>query len=107
VGGAAATRERLWRALREVRDPEKPVSIVDLGFVVDLAWDGTVARVALTFCSTGCPVVDWIARDVRERLLREEGVDQVVVAVVWDPPWSSERVSEAGREALRRWGIGV
>jgi metal-sulfur cluster biosynthetic enzyme len=48
-----------------------------------------------------------IIADVRERLLREPGVEAVAIDVVWDPPWSSSRMTAEGREALRAWGLSV
>ena len=50
---------------------------------------------------------DFILEDVRARLLREADVEEVVVNVVWDPPWTSARLTRAGREALEMWGLAV
>lgn len=99
--------QRLWAALREVQDPEMPISLVDLGVIYDIReQDGTV-EVDLTFTAMGCPASDFILDDVRERLLREPDVDDVRVNVVWDPPWTSARMTEAGRDALEAWGLAV
>ena len=97
----------LLEALRDVRDPEMPVSLVDLGLIYDLRLEGGVASVDLTFTAMGCPASDFILEDVRERLLEEPGVDRVAVNVVWDPPWSTKRLTQAGREALLDWGLAV
>jgi metal-sulfur cluster biosynthetic enzyme len=99
--------ERFWAALSEVQDPEMPVNLVDLGVIYGIAeHDGTV-EVDLTFTAMGCPASEFILEDVRERLLREEGVRDVRVNVVWNPPWSAERITEAGRDALEAWGLAV
>lgn len=97
----------LLNALREVVDPEMPVNIVDLGLVYDVRQDGGRVCVELTFTAMGCPAADMILSDIRERLLAEAGVAEVQVEVVWDPPWTTARMSEEGREALRFWGLAV
>ena len=103
-----AEREaRLWEALKDVEDPELPISIVDMGLVVDIRLRGRTALVQITFTSMGCPAVDMILDDTRARLLRESDVDAVEIEIVWDPIWSKDRVSEDGKMALREWGISL
>jgi metal-sulfur cluster biosynthetic enzyme len=99
--------ERYWAALTEVADPEMPVSLVDLGVIYGVAEHDGVVQVDLTFTAMGCPASDFILEDVRERLLREEGVREVRVNVVWDPPWTVARMTQAGRDALEAWGLAV
>jgi metal-sulfur cluster biosynthetic enzyme len=97
----------LLEALRDVEDPEMPVNIVDLGIVYDVRREGAQVVVDLTFTAMGCPAADYILEDVRDRLLREPDVEEVVVNVVWDPPWTSARLTRAGRDALEMWGLAV
>ena len=97
----------LLEALRDVEDPEMPVNIVDLGIVYDVRREAARVVVDLTFTAMGCPASDFILEDVRERLLREAGVEEVVVNVVWDPPWTSARLTQHGRDALEMWGLAV
>ncbi len=99
--------ERLWAALSEVQDPEMPVNLVDLGVIYDIAEADGVVHVDLTFTAMGCPASEFILDDVRDRLLREDGVREVKVNVVWDPPWTVARMTEAGRDALEAWGLAV
>ncbi|HLZ95211.1 MAG TPA: metal-sulfur cluster assembly factor [Candidatus Dormibacteraeota bacterium] len=99
--------ERLWAALAEVQDPEMPVNLVDLGLIYAINEHDGVVDVDLTFTAMGCPASDFILEDVRERLLREHGVRDVRVNIVWDPPWSAERMTQAGRDALEAWGLAV
>ena len=99
--------DRLWAALSEVQDPEMPINLVDLGVIYGVAERDGVVEVELTFTAMGCPASDFILDDVRERLLREEGVREVRVQVVWDPPWTSARMTQAGRDALEAWGLAV
>lgn len=97
----------LWAALGEVQDPELPVSLVDLGLIYGIATDGGRVTVDLTFTAMGCPAADMIVEDVRERLLREPGVLEICVNVVWDPPWTTARMTREGRDALEMWGLAV
>jgi metal-sulfur cluster biosynthetic enzyme len=99
--------ELLLEALREVQDPEMPVNLVDLGIVYGVRQVEGRVTVDLTFTAMGCPAAEFILDDVRERLLREPGVREVVVNVVWDPPWTAARMTPAGREALEMWGLAV
>jgi metal-sulfur cluster biosynthetic enzyme len=99
--------ERLWAALSEVQDPEMPVNLVDLGVIYRITQHDGVVDVDLTFTAMGCPASDFILEDVRERLLREHGVNEVRINVVWDPPWTSARMTEAGRDALESWGLAL
>ena len=99
--------QRLWDALTEVQDPEMPVNLVDLGVIYAIAERDGVVEVDLTFTAMGCPASEFILEDVRERLLREAGVSEVRIKVVWDPPWTAARMTEAGRDALESWGLAV
>ena len=99
--------ERFWAALAEVQDPEMPINLVDLGVIYGISENHGVVEVDLTFTAMGCPASDFILEDVRERLLREPGVSEVRINVVWDPPWTTARVTEAGRDALEAWGLAV
>ncbi len=99
--------EGLWRALSEVNDPEFPISVVDMGLIQRVTRDGERVRVELTFTAMGCPAMDMILDDVRERLLREPGVREVELEIVWDPPWTKARLSDLGKQRLRAMGIGI
>jgi metal-sulfur cluster biosynthetic enzyme len=98
---------RLWRALQEVEDPEIPVSVVGMGLIVSLAYDASERAVVieLTFTAMGCPAMDFIQDDIRERLLREPDVDEVRIEVVWDPVWTRSRIREDARARMRELGI--
>ena len=100
---------RLWAALREVEDPEIPVSLVDMGLIIamDYAPDERAARLKITYTAMGCPAMDMIQDDIRGRLLREPDVDRVDIDVVWDPVWTNRRLSQLAREAMRELGLSV
>jgi metal-sulfur cluster biosynthetic enzyme len=99
--------DRLWAALAEVQDPEMPVNLVDLGVIYGIVEKDGVVDVDLTFTAMGCPASDFILEDVRDRLLREAGIHEVRVNVVWDPPWTAARMTQDGRDALEAWGLAV
>jgi metal-sulfur cluster biosynthetic enzyme len=103
----AGSAADLWRALEEVMDPEIPVSLVDLGLIYDVRRDGGTVEVDLTFTATACPCMGFIRMDVEERLLREAGVERVLVREVWDPPWTRERISARGRARMRELGVSA
>jgi metal-sulfur cluster biosynthetic enzyme len=98
---------RLWRALQEVEDPEIPVSVVGMGLIVSLAYreEARAVDLELTFTAMGCPAMDFIQDDIRERLLAEPDVDAVRIEVVWDPVWTRSRIREDARERMRSLGI--
>jgi metal-sulfur cluster biosynthetic enzyme len=97
----------LWDALRDVMDPEIPISIVDMGLIVDLKQHGSIVDLKLTFTAMGCPAMDFIMDDIRECLLKEPGVEQVNIEIVWDPVWTKARLSEEGIDIMRTWGISA
>lgn len=99
--------DALWAALHEVADPELPISLVDLGLICDVRRDGAAVEVDLTFTATACPCMEFIMDDVRERLLRETGVESVAVHDVWDPPWDTGRMTEHGRALLKSFGVAA
>ncbi len=99
--------QNLWAALEEVHDPEFPMSVVDLGLIYGISRDRERVHVQVTFTAMGCPAMDMILDDIRERLRREPGVGQVEIEIVWDPPWNKSRLSARARELMRRWGVAV
>jgi metal-sulfur cluster biosynthetic enzyme len=98
---------RLWTALHDVEDPEIPISVVGMGLIVSIAYRSETRRVdlQLTFTAMGCPATEFIEQDIRERLLAEPDVDDVVIEVVWDPVWTRSRIREDARATMRGLGI--
>ncbi|GIK42199.1 MAG: MIP18 family protein YitW [Chloroflexota bacterium] len=95
----------LWEALQDVQDPEFPMSIVDMGLVVDLQKAGCSVQVKMTFTAMGCPCMEMIMEDTRARLLQEPDVEQVEIQVVWSPVWTKQRMTEQGREIMQFCGV--
>jgi probable FeS assembly SUF system protein SufT len=107
--GAPTTQENLekeiWNQLRSCYDPEIPVNIVDLGLIYDchlspLNGSGYKADVKMTLTAPGCGMGPMLAQDVQNKLLSLEGVDDVNVELVWDPPWNQGMMTEAAKLQL-------
>ena len=99
-----ASRDQVLDWLSQVADPEIPVlSITDLGIVRDVTIDDTVT-VALSPTYSGCPATEVIEKSVVEAL-RERGIDNVAIKRVLSPPWTTDWISDEGREKLRQYGI--
>lgn len=97
---------RAWEALAEVADPEIPaISVVDLGVIGDVRFDGDRLVVDLLPTFIGCPAVGVMQAQIGERLAELGIAERVDVEVRFDPPWTSERISAAGRERLRLSGF--
>jgi len=96
--------EEVLAALREVLDPEYPVSVVDLGLIRGVEVTGGTVRVRLTFTSMGCPCMELIQEDIVARLRRLPGIEEVELEVVWEP-WSRAHISPEGWRRLRRIGV--
>jgi FeS assembly SUF system protein len=97
-------RARVIDALRTVFDPEIPVNIYDLGLVYGLDIDGETGCVAIrmTLTAPGCPVAQTFPQTVADCIGSVEGVNDVQIDLVWDPPWTKSRMSEA---ALLQLGL--
>jgi metal-sulfur cluster biosynthetic enzyme len=99
--------ERYWRALKEVLDPELPISVVDMGLIYDIEPSGRDLVVTMTFTATACPCMSLMQMDIRDRLLLEPDVTGVTIEVVWDPPWSRAMLTDEGKTQLRRYGVAA
>jgi ring-1,2-phenylacetyl-CoA epoxidase subunit PaaD len=98
--------QRVLDALADVRDPEIPaIGVVDLGVIGDVAVTADVVRVELLPTFVGCPAIEIMRQQIRERLMELCVADRVEVEVSYATPWTSERISPAGREILRRSGF--
>lgn len=94
------TTDQVTSCLEGVMDPELGISVVDLGLIYNILIDGDKISVDMTLTNPGCPMAGMLAGSV-EQALREafEGAD-VEVSLVWDPPWTPERLTESGKAQL-------
>ncbi len=95
----------IWQVLATVTDPEIPaLSVVDMGIIADVRIAETGVLVELTPTFVGCPAIDVIRQSI-VLALQDAGEANAVVNIIFDPPWTSDRITAAGRENLRRFGL--
>jgi len=99
---AELTEEQVKAALSNVFDPELPVSIVDLGLIYDTKISGSNVNLKMTLTTPGCSMGSMIAGQA-EMALKEIGADNVLIEIIWDPPWNPDMMSD---EAKQKLGIG-
>ena len=104
---APISADQVYAWLHEVPDPEIPVlSVVDLGVVRDVTWEGDTCVVVITPTYSGCPAMREITQDIQQTLARH-GIDEVRVETRLAPAWTTDWMSEKGREALKGYGIAA
>jgi metal-sulfur cluster biosynthetic enzyme len=90
----SVTREQVTDALGVVLDPELGISVVDLGLIYDVTIDRGRVHVTMTLTAPGCPLHDAMAEWVRKAVGRVPGVEDVQVSIVFDPPWTPDRIRQ-------------
>ena len=93
--GPYAERERLiTEGLKQVYDPEIPMNIVDLGLIYGFEWTGNDVKLRMTLTAPGCPVAGILAEEVKAVVEKVPDVHGATVELVWEPPWTPERMSD-------------
>ncbi len=101
VSSIDITPEKIYTALKDCYDPEIPVNIIDLGLVYDVQIkEGGSVFVKMTLTTPGCGMGESICRDAKTKILGIDGVEEVEVEIVWNPPWNQNMISEEGRKKL-------
>jgi FeS assembly SUF system protein len=94
-------KERIISALKEIYDPEIPVNIYDLGLIYRIDIDeNAIVHLDMTLTAPGCPVAQTFPIQVADAIRAVSGVEDVELEMVWDPPWSVERMTEEAKVAL-------
>jgi ring-1,2-phenylacetyl-CoA epoxidase subunit PaaD len=97
--------QQVYEWLEDVKDPEIPVlSLVDLGVITEVATHENSVRVEMTPTFAGCPAMDVMRAEVIDKL-KSKGVEEVIVNVSFQKPWSSDLISEKGKQALKQFGL--
>jgi FeS assembly SUF system protein len=97
-------KPKIVEALSTVFDPEIPVNIFELGLVYDIFVDaGGVAAVRMTLTAPACPAAQTLPVEVRDKVRKVDGVKDSRVEIVWDPPWTKDRMSDAAKLQLGLW----
>lgn len=96
-----STERQIVDVLKNIYDPEIPVNIYDLGLVyeIDYTPDG-VANIRMTLTAPNCPMADYLVEEVHTQVKKVRGVKEVIVEIVFDPPWDKEMMSEEALMAL-------
>ncbi len=97
---ATVTNETVLEALREVFDPEIPVNVVDLGLVYGVEVDEGDVSIRMTLTFAGCGMGPYIAQQAEWRIAEVEGVEDVEVEMVYEPPWTPDMITEEGKALL-------
>ena len=100
-------QDEILEELQSVHDPEIPVNIVDLGLIYDMEIEDGEVDIDMTLTSMGCPTADSIMREVELTAEQVDGVENAETELVWQPPWTPEKVSEEGRAQLSAMGINI
>jgi metal-sulfur cluster biosynthetic enzyme len=101
VNQQQVTKEQIFSELRKCMDPEVPVNVVDLGLIYGVnVSDKNDVDIKMTMTTRGCPMHDTLVSDVKKNLNKINGVGSINVEIVWDPPWSIEKMNPAVRERL-------
>ncbi|MFC7440365.1 1,2-phenylacetyl-CoA epoxidase subunit PaaD [Laceyella putida] len=100
------TEADCWKRLQEVKDPEIPtVSVVEMGMVHEVEVMPGRIRIAMMPTFVGCPALEQIREQVIRELSRQSGVNDVEVTFIFDPPWTSDRITSEGARKLKEFGI--
>lgn len=105
VNRGTITKKDVYTWLEEVKDPEIPVlSLVDLGVITNVHIDSDSVAIEMTPTFVGCPAMDMMKLEVIEQL-KKKGVQNVDVNISFKSPWTSDKISEKGRLALKKFGL--
>jgi len=102
---SAVTSDAVRSSLKQCMDPEVPINIVDMGLIygIDII-DGNDVNIKMTMTTQGCPLHDTLVQDVTRYAKKVPGVNNVKVDVVWDPPWTIEKMSDEAKAMLKNTG---
>ena len=94
-------KEKIIKEIKKIYDPEIPVNIFELGLIYKIeVIDNKKALIEMTLTSPNCPVAESLPNSVKENILKIDGVEDVELKLVWDPPWTKEKMSEAAKLEL-------
>ena len=94
-------KEKIIKEIKKIYDPEIPVNIFELGLIYKIeAIDNKKVLIEMTLTSPNCPVAESLPNSVKENILKIDGVEDVELKLVWDPPWTKEKMSEAAKLEL-------
>ena len=94
-------KDEIIEEIRKIYDPELPVNIYELGLIYDIkVKDEKIAIIKMTLTTPNCPVAESLPKEVKEGAMQVEGIENVDLELVWDPPWNKDMMSEAAKLEL-------
>ena len=93
-------KDKIITEIKKIYDPEIPVNIYELGLIYNIEIENDTVKVEMTLTTPNCPVADSLPKMVKNNILQIEGVKDVNLKLVWDPPWTKEKMSEAAKLEL-------
>ena len=93
-------KEKVIAEIKKIYDPEIPVNIYELGLIYDIIVKNSEVKVKMTLTTPNCPVAESLPKMVKDNILKLDGVDDVDLKLVWDPPWTKDKMSEAAKLEL-------
>ena len=93
-------KEKIVAEIKKIYDPEIPVNIYELGLIYDINVKGDEAKIKMTLTTPNCPVAESLPKEVKEGAMQVEGIDDVDLQLVWDPPWTKDMMSDAAKLEL-------
>ena len=93
-------KKKIIEEIRKIYDPELPVNIYELGLIYDIKVNGCKADIKMTLTTPNCPVAESLPKEVKEGAMQVEGIDDVNLELVWDPPWNKDMMSDAAKLEL-------
>ena len=93
-------KNKIIDEIKKIYDPELPVNIYELGLIYDIKVNGTKAEIKMTLTTPNCPVAESLPKEVKEGAMQVEGIEDVNLELVWDPPWNKDMMSDAAKLEL-------
>ena len=93
-------KNKIIEEIKKIYDPELPVNIYELGLIYNIKVDGSKAEIKMTLTTPNCPVAESLPKEVKEGAMQVEGIDDVDLQLVWDPPWTKDMMSDAAKLEL-------
>jgi len=93
-------RNKVIAEIKKIYDPEIPVNIYELGLIYKIEVDNNKVNVDMTLTSPHCPVAESLPKEVKDNIMKIEGVSDVNLNLVWEPPWNKDKMSEAAKLEL-------
>ena len=93
-------KNKIIEEIRKIYDPELPVNIYELGLIYDIQVIDKKAKIKMTLTTPNCPVAESLPKEVKEGVMQVEGIENVDLELVWDPPWNKDMMSDAAKLEL-------